>query len=73
MKIEIAQAAFSGSDEITYTFTAGFTSTPKITVTPVGSSANFSVFVSAASKNSVTIKASIPNSFSVDIHAIEVL
>ena len=70
--IETAEESFNGNDYITYIFTKTFSSAPKVTVTPIGASAGFNVFISAVSISSVTIRASIANSFAVHIHAIEV-
>ncbi len=70
--IETTSASFNDSDEITYSFTKAFTAAPQVTVTPVGSDANFSVFVSSVSSSSVTVKASTPNNGAVHIHAIQV-
>lgn len=70
--IETAEKSFNGNDFVTYNFTKTFSAAPKVTVTPVGVSAGFSVFVSAVSINSVTIQASAANNFAVHIHAIEV-
>lgn len=72
MQIETAEVSFSGSDQLTYTFTSVFTSIPKVTVTPVGASADVNIFVSTISSTSVSIQASAPNNFSVHIHVIEV-
>lgn len=69
--IESAEASFNGSDTLIYTFTKTFLSAPFVTATPLGSSANFNVFVTAVSNVSVTISASSPNSDKVNIHAIE--
>ena len=74
VSIDTATASFGGSDSLTYTFPAGkFTSAPKVTVTPIGNSANFNVYIYSVSLNQVVITASTPNSDSVHIHAIEVL
>lgn len=70
--IETAQASFAGTDTIAYIFTKTFTSAPKVTLTPIGSSANFNVFIDSVSTTSVVIKASVANSDSVHIHAIQV-
>lgn len=70
--IETAEASFSGNDYLVYNFTKTFSVPPQVTVTPVGVSAGFNVFISSVSLSSVTIRASIPNSFAVHIHAIEV-
>lgn len=69
--IESAEALFGGSDTLTYSFKNTFINAPKVTVTPSGTSASFSVFVVAVSNTSVTVQASIPNSDGVHIHAIE--
>lgn len=69
--IESAEASFGGSDVLVYAFTRTFINPPQVTVTPLGSSANFNVFVVSVSNTSVTIRASVPNSDSVHIHAIE--
>ena len=70
--IESVSQNFSGAEEITYSFTKSFTIAPQVTVTPVGSDANFNVFVTSVSISSVTVKASVPNSGAVHIHAIQV-
>jgi len=70
--IEAATASFGGSDQITYNFTKTFSSAPKVTLTPVGSLANFNVFIVSVSTTQLVLKASTPNSDSVHIHAIEV-
>jgi len=70
--IEAATASFGGSDQITYNFTKTFSSAPKVTLTPIGSIANFNVFIVSVSVSQLIIKASVPNSDSVHIHAIEV-
>lgn len=69
--IESAEASFGGSDLLTYSFKNTFINAPKVTVTPNGASANFSVFVVTVSNTSVTVRASVPNSDGVYIHAIE--
>ncbi len=70
--IEAATASFAGSDEITYNFTKTFASAPKVTITPIGTLANFNVFIVSVSSTQLVIKASTANSDSVHIHAIEV-
>jgi hypothetical protein len=70
--IETATASFNGSDQITYSFTKGFSSAPKVTITPIGSEANFNVFIVSVTIAQLIIKASVENSQSVHIHAIEV-
>ncbi len=70
--IESVSQNFSGAEEITYSFTKSFTIAPQVTVTPVGSDANFNVFVTSVSISSVTVKASVPNNGAVHIHAIQV-
>ena len=70
--IEAATASFGGSDQITYNFTKTFSSAPKVTLTPIGSIANFNVFIVSVSVSQLVIKASVLNSDSVHIHAIEV-
>lgn len=70
--IETAIASFGGSDEITYNFTKTFSSAPKVTLTPVGTLANFNVFIVSVNTTQLVIKASTANSDSVHIHAIEV-
>jgi hypothetical protein len=75
--IKTAEVSFAGGNQIVHTFPGGsFTSAPHVTVTPLGASANFNVFVvsvAASSPYAITIEASVPNSDSVHIHAIEVL
>lgn len=74
VNIDAAIATFGGSDELTYSFPTGkFSLPPKVTVTPKGATANFSVYIVSISASSVTLKASTPTSDSVHIHAIEVL
>ena len=70
--IETVESNFNGTDFVTYNFTKTFTSAPQVVATPKGSSANFTVFVTSVSTSSVTIKASVPNSDDVHIHAIQV-
>ena len=70
--IEAVTASFGGSDQITYNFTKTFSSAPKVTLTPAGSIANFNVFIVSVSVSQLVIKASVPNSDTVHIHAIEV-
>ena len=70
--IESVSQNFGGADYVIYSFTKTFTSAPQVTVTPVGSDANFSVFVTEVTISSVTVKASTPNSGAVHIHAIQV-
>jgi hypothetical protein len=70
--IETAQASFAGTDTIAYIFTKTFSTAPKVTISPIGTSANFNVFIDSVSTSSVIIKASVANSDSVHIHAIEV-
>jgi hypothetical protein len=70
--IEAAVASFGGSDQITYNFTKTFLSAPKVTLTPIGSLANFNVFIVSVSQSQLVLKASVANSDSVHIHAIEV-
>jgi len=70
--IEAAVASFGGSDQITYNFTKTFSSAPKVTLTPIGSFANFNVFIVSVSQSPLVLKASVANSDSVHIHAIEV-
>ena len=70
--IEAATASFGCSDQITYNFTKSFSSAPKVTLTPIGTSANFNVFIVSVSASQLVIKASVPNSDSVHVHAIEV-
>jgi hypothetical protein len=74
--IKTAQVSFSDSDVITLAFAtlggSAFTSAPKVTVSPLGSDANFNVFIESVTKNQVVIRASVPNSSSVHVHAIEV-
>lgn len=71
--IDTATASFAGSDSITYNFPPGkFSSAPKVTVTPIGSLANFNVFIVSVSQTQLVLKASVPNADSVHIHAIEV-
>jgi hypothetical protein len=71
--IETATASFGGADQLVYSFTKSFGNPPKVTVTPIGSDANFNVFIVSVSTSQVTVKASAPNVGSVHIHAIEVL
>ena len=74
MKFEVAEVSFAGSDTITYSFTSTtFTNAPKVTVSPLGTSANFNVYVQSVTSTTVVIRASTSNSESVHIHAIEVL
>lgn len=70
--IETAEVSFSGSDQVIYSFSKTFSSPPKVTVTSFGTSADFNVFVAAVTTSTVVIRASIPNSDSIHIHAIEV-
>ena len=70
--IESISQSFGGADELTYSFTKTFTVAPQVTVTPVGSDANFNVFVTSVSISSVTVRASTPNDGAVHIHAIQV-
>lgn len=70
--IETAEESFNGNEYLTYNFTKGFSAAPKVTVTPIGVSAGFNVFISAVTKDYVTIQASIANNFAVHIHAIQV-
>ena len=70
--IEAATASFGGSDQITYNFTKTFTSAPKVTLTPIGALANFNVFIVSVTSSQLVLKASVANSDSVHIHAIEV-
>ena len=71
--IDTATASFGGNDQLTYTFPVGkFSAAPKVTVTPLGNSANFNVYIYSVSSSQVIISASTPNSDSVHIHAIEV-
>ncbi len=70
--IEAATASFGGSDQITYNFTKTFASAPKVTLTPIGTLANFNVFIVSVTSTQLVLKASVANSDSVHIHAIEV-
>ncbi len=70
--IETAAESFGGTDQIIYNFTKTFSSAPKVTLTPIGTSANFNVFIVSVSVSQLVLKASVPNSDSVHIHAIEV-
>ena len=76
--IETAIQSFGGSDTISYSLTKSFSTTPTVTITPLGATANFNVFISQITSTGggnpyvVEIKASVANSDSVHIHAIEV-
>jgi hypothetical protein len=70
--IEAATASFGGSDQITYNFTKEFSSAPKVTLTAAGTIANFNVFIVSVSQTQLVLKASVPNTDTVHIHAIEV-
>jgi hypothetical protein len=69
--IETATVSFGGSDIINYTFTKDFTTTPLVTVTPIGTASNFNVYIQSVSITGVVIKASVPNSQSVNINIVE--
>lgn len=72
--IYTAIVSFAGGFQITHVFPTGkFTSAPKVTATPSGTNANFNVFIMSVSNTQVVIEASVANSDSVHIHAIEVL
>jgi hypothetical protein len=74
VNIDVSTATFAGDDELTYNFPLGkFSSAPKVTVTPKGTTANFNVYIVSVTQLAVVIRASTPNSDSVQIHAIEVL
>lgn len=70
--IETASISFGGGDQITYNFTKSFGSAPQVTATSLGPTADFNVFVVAVTTSQVIIRASVPNSDSVHIHAIEI-
>jgi hypothetical protein len=79
VNIDAATVSFGGSDQVTYVFPVGkFTSAPKVTVTPITINplinyADFNVFIVSVNSTHVVLAASVPNSESVHIHAIEVL
>jgi len=70
--IETATVSFGGNDSITYTFTKTFTTTPTVTVSPIGTTSNFNVYIDSSSITQVVIKASVPNTDSVNISIMEV-